>query len=386
MSAPPAADAGLYLHIPFCSAICPYCDFAVRADDAALRARFVTALEREMARHAGTSMVFDTIYLGGGTPSLLAPTQLATLLATARASLPIRPDARIFLEANPEDVDEASLAAWRQLGVATLSLGVQSLDPDELRFLGRHHSPEVARRSVRLAREAGFSTVSFDLIYGLPEQPLAAWQRNLEAAVALEPDHLSCYQLTLEPRTPFGNRHARGTLKALPEDQQGACFELAHTFLAAAGLPGYEVSNFTRSPAHRSQHNRKYWHHTPYLGLGPAAHSFDGRDRFWNERLLPRWQARLEAGQSPEAGRETLTPAQRALEALMLGLRTYDGIDLAAFQAHYAVDLEAQNRERLARLIGAGHLQRDGDHLRPTLSGLAIAEGMAAGLVLETTS
>lgn len=270
-----------------------------------------------------------------------------------------------------------SVRAWRELGVRFLSLGIQSFDAEALRFLGRRHTPEEARRSVELARAAGFDTVSIDLIYGLSGQTLEDWRRVLEEAVALEPDHLSCYQLTIHEGTPFGFRLARGKMTELPEESQGELFLFTHEFLRDAGIPGYEVSNFARSPEHRSRHNQKYWHHVPYLGLGPSAHSFSGNRRWWNERKINPYEARIEAGERPVAGSEELAPRDLALEAVMLGLRTVDGIDLDVYRDRYGVDLLKRNEPLVERLVREGLLRIEGGRLVPTLAGLAVTDSLA---------
>jgi oxygen-independent coproporphyrinogen-3 oxidase len=254
--------------------------------------------------------------------------------------------------------------------VRTLSLGIQSFDAEALAFLGRRHSPEQARRSVELARAAGFHTVAFDLIYGLPGQTPEDWRRTLETAVALEPDHLSCYQLTIHEGTPFGFRLARGKMAEAPEETQADLFLLTHTFLREAGWPGYEVSNFARSPEHQSRHNRKYWDHTPYLGVGPSAHSFSGHRRWWNERKINPYEARLDSRERPVAGSEELTAEDLALEALMLGLRTIEGIDLEQFRQRYGVDLI------MSRPLD-GLLNVENGRLVPTLEGWAVADTLA---------
>src|SRR5215218_8299567 len=292
------ASPGLYLHIPFCSAICPYCDFAVLTGGPERRAQFTDHLIREIGMWSsdlGPFQGMDTVYFGGGTPSALSPEQLGRIIEAAKTYLPVREDAWIFLEANPEDVTPESVLAWRDLGVRTLSLGIQSFDAEALAFLGRRHSPQQARQSVELARGAGFHTVALDLIYGLPGQSAEAWRRTLETAVSLQPDHISCYQLTIHEGTPFGFRLKRGKLAEAPEESQAELFLLTHSFLKDAGWPGYEVSNFARSPEHQSRHNRKYWDHTPYLGVGPSAHSLAAADassparRWWNVRDTPQW-------------------------------------------------------------------------------------------------
>lgn len=383
--------AGLYLHIPFCSAICPYCDFAVLTGGREARSRFAASLIAEAGLWREDAAAFgplDTLYFGGGTPTALEPDDLGRILEAVRAALPVRDDAWTFFEANPEDVTPESLRAWRGLGVRTLSLGVQSFDARALTFLGRRHGPEQARRSVLLAREAGFDTVSLDLIYGLPGETADGWRRTLEDAVRLAPDHLSCYQLTIHEGTPFGFRKERGRLAELPEPDQAERFLFTHAFLRDAGYPGYEVSNFARSPEHRSRHNQKYWYHTPYLGLGPSAHSFAyvaddisrKPKRWWNERKLGPYEARVAAGERPVAGGEDLTPEDMALEALMLGLRTADGIALGRYRERYGVDLEARNPGLIARLADEGLLAvltGEDRWLRPTLAGWAVADSLA---------
>jgi coproporphyrinogen III oxidase-like Fe-S oxidoreductase len=228
-----------------------------------------------------------------------------------------------------------------------------------------------------MARAAGFDTISIDLIYGLPDQPFEIWRRTLEQAVTLQPDHISCYQLTFHEGTPFGFRLAKGTMSELPEESQGEIFLFTHQFLRDHGYPAYEVSNFARSPGHRSRHNQKYWHHVPYLGLGPSAHSFSGTRRWWTERKLGAYEKRIEAGERPVAGSEELTGQDLALEALMLGLRTADGIDLNAFQKRYGVDLRKRNEPLVERLVREKLLRIEGDLLIPTLAGLAVTDSLA---------
>ncbi len=374
------AHPGLYLHIPFCSAICPYCDFAVLTGGPEKRRRFADHLISEISLWAPDRSAFagiDTIYFGGGTPSALTPEDLARILEAVRENLSVRDGARVSFEANPEDVNSESVQAWRDLGVRFLSLGIQSFDADALKFLGRRHDPEEARRSVETARAAGFDTISIDLIYGLPGQPFEVWKRTLEQAVALQPDHISCYQLTFHEGTPFGLRLARGKISELPEEKQAEVFLFTHEFLRGHGYPAYEVSNFARSPEHRSRHNQKYWHHVPYIGLGPSAHSFSGTSRWWNERKLGPYEKRIGNGERPIAGSEALTREDLALEALMLGLRTVDGIDLNEFLDRYGVDLRKQNEPLIERLVQEGLLRTEGNLLVPTLLGFAVTDSLA---------
>ncbi len=383
------ASPGLYLHIPFCSAVCPYCDFSVLKAGAAARRRFVEHLIAEVPlAAAGWSdpRPFDTVYFGGGTPSQLPPEDLASALQACRAHLAIAEDAWVFVEANPEDVTADACASWRRLGVRTLSLGVQSFSDEALRFLGRRHRSQDARAAVETALAAGFHTVSVDLMFGLPGQTAEAWQGDLAAALALGSDHVYCYQLTIHERTRFGVAARRGQLVEMPEPEQAALFELTHRLLADAGYAAYEVSNFARTPDHRSRHNRKYWDHTPYLGLGPSAHSLAITDtggspaarRWWNELRTPGWEARIAAGVPPVSDTEALGPVQLATEAVMLALRTTAGIDLAAFRQRFGVDLLAANAAVVDTLVADGRLILEGGRLVPTVSGLAVADGLAA--------
>lgn len=380
------SNPGLYLHIPFCSAICPYCDFAVLTGGPERRMRFAEHLISEISLWAPDRSTFegiDTIYFGGGTPSALAVNDIARILRAARENLSIQDDAWVSFEANPEDVNPESVRAWRDLGVRFLSLGIQSFDADALRFLGRRHTPEEARQSVETARAAGFDTISIDLIYGLPGQPFEIWKRTLEQAVALQPDHISCYQLTFHEGTPFGFRLAKGQMSELPEDAQGDIFLFTHEFLRDHGYPAYEVSNFARSPEHRSRHNQKYWHHIPYLGLGPSAHSFSGTRRWWNERKLGPYEERIKRGERPIADSEELTRKDLALEALMLGLRTADGIDLVEFQERYGMDLRKHNEPLVERLVRENLLRIEGGLLIPTLAGLAVTDSLARDFEID---
>jgi coproporphyrinogen III oxidase-like Fe-S oxidoreductase len=243
---------------------------------------------------------------------------------------------------------------------------------------------------VETALAAGFDTVSIDLIFGARGQTAEDWRRDLAAAVHLAPQHLSCYQLTIHEGTRFGVQAKHGLLSELPEDDQATLFELTHRFLADAGWPAYEVSNFARGQAHQSRHNRKYWDHTPYLGLGPSAHSLAAPPsrRWWNERGTPRWEKRLAAGERPIEAQELLGPKDLAAEALLLGLRTTAGINLDRFRARYGVDLLAANEALLNRLIDEGRVivhadSEGGRRLVPTLSGLAVADGLAAAFDLS---
>ncbi len=377
-----ARAAGLYIHVPFCTRVCPYCDFAVRTGTAARRAGYVERLVRELEAWRGAwTHPIDTVYFGGGTPSALAPEQLERILAAVSASLPRASATVVHVEANPEDATDEAIAAWSALGVGFLSLGIQSLDPARLAQLGRMHSPERARAAVRTARAAGIGTVSGDMMYALPGQSRDELARAVDDFAALELDHVSAYGLTIASGTPYERRRDAGALVELDEDDQADALELVHARLGASGYAAYELSNFHRPRAgrdHRSRHNLKYWTRAPYLGVGPSAHSFDGTRRWWNASSLPAWEAAIDRGARPIAGEETPSAQEQLLETVMLALRTSEGLDLDRVLAEHGVDLEALNAALMDRAVAEGQAIRDGRRFRLTPRGLAIADGLAA--------
>lgn len=378
---------GLYLHFPFCSRICPYCDFYVLTGDRDRRQIFVDHLINEIELCANNpwpefvdeapDQPFDTLYFGGGTPSLLTPNQLRSLLDSITQALPIKSRPWIGLEANPEDVDKEVLHAWQALGVNFLSLGVQSFDDRRLEFLGRAHGARRARESVALARQCGIETISVDLVYGLPGETLEDWQPEIATALELQPDHLSCYQLTIEPRTSFGFRHQRGRLIELSAEEQADRFVSTHQILEEQGFAAYEVSNFATSDHHQSRHNRKYWNHAPYLGIGPSAHSFASRHRWWNARKIKPYMEKIRTHQRPIDGCEELSQATACLEHLMLGLRTPGGVDFSSFPGDMGPAIRQANLKLIDDLLTGDLATLDDNRLRPTLAGLAVAESIA---------
>lgn len=313
---------GLYIHIPFCRSKCAYCDFYSLAQSEERMDAYVSALcssLRAAAPHAAGYLV-DTVYCGGGTPSLLGAQRLAELLQTAADCFPLAPDAEITFEANPESArDEAALRTLRDAGFNRISLGMQSADDSELRAIGRIHTARDTVLAIKAARRAGFDNLSLDLIYGLPEQTLERWQRSLDAAIALAPEHLSCYALKVEPGTPL---YAQRDTLALPDDDAQADMYLytAET-LAAKGYEHYEISNFAQ-PGYASRHNLKYWALSEYLGFGPGAHSDFGGRRFAVARDL----AAFLAGGSTYSEDSAIDARERVAERVMLGLRTARGI------------------------------------------------------------
>lgn len=367
---------GLYLHIPFCRTKCPYCAFFSVTDRKQVPA-FLAALAQEMALHRGAWPAFDTLYLGGGTPSALPPDALEEILAAVRTHFPLRPDAEITLEVNPGDLEGLDLRRVRGWGVGRLQVGVQSLDNGHLRFLGRRHTARQGRDMVSRAAAAGFPQIGLDLLYGLPGQERRAWQRDLETVASFPVTHLSCYQLTVEDGTPFRDAVQRGALCLPDEETQRAFFLETAEILEGEGFLQYEVSNFARGEDAVSRHNSKYWRHVPYLGLGPSAHSFDGLRRWWNGPDLEGYLHRLQAGCSPQGGEEVLTPEQRKLETLFLGLRTRRGVDLGGYRDRFGMDLLREKQRQLEPLLAEGFVSVRHGFLCPTRKGLAVADSLA---------
>ena len=326
----------LYVHWPFCLAKCPYCDFNSHVRESIDQGRFAAALRRELRFEAGRlgRRRLTSVFFGGGTPSLMAPATVAALLDDAAGLFDIDPDIEITLEANPTSIEAGRLRDIRTAGVNRVSVGIQSLDPAALQMLGRHHSAEEAVAALRLARDL-FPRVSFDLIYARPDQTLAAWQAELRAALAIVADHLSLYQLTIEAGTQFEARHRTGTL-VLPEPDLAAdLYAATGEACAAAGLLGYEVSNYA-VPGRESRHNLAYWRYQDYAGIGAGAHgrvTIDGALRATRRHRAPEiWAERVERDGHAMTEDTPVAQEDQAREALLMGLRLAEGIDLAGFQ------------------------------------------------------
>ncbi|MFN8647388.1 MAG: radical SAM family heme chaperone HemW [Gemmatimonadales bacterium] len=357
----------LYLHVPFCARRCSYCDFAIAVRREVPSRRFVDQLLREWRGWAATDRFppaapLATIYLGGGTPSLLDPAELARLLAALRADRPLAAGAELTLEANPDDVTPAVAAAWAAAGITRVSLGVQSFDPAVLTWMHRTHAAAQVPGSVRALRAAGITNLSLDLIYALPEALGRDWAADLDRALELAPDHLSLYGLTVESQTPLGRWVARGAALPPPEERYAAEFLAARERLTAAGFRHYEVSNYGR-PGREAVHNSAYWRRAPYLGLGPSAHSAVGAHRWWNRREYAAWGAALEAGATSVEAEERLEPEAVRVEDLYLGLRTDGGVEegslpgsLVQLWAHHGWARAAGGR---VCLTGEGWLRLD---------------------------
>jgi len=367
---------GLYIHIPFCLSKCPYCDFYSSTSISAVP-DFLDALCKEMEMYSTRFNPFDTVYIGGGTPSLLSPQQLKNILIKVKEKFNLLSNTEITIETNPADLNRSFLESMRESGINRINIGAQSFDEKVLDFLGRRHSVKQAISSVGASRKAGFHNIGLDLIYGVPGQDIESWLDTLKQAVAFSPEHISCYQLTLEAKTPLGIRVQAGEFPILGEELQHEFFIKTSEFLEGAGYLHYEVSNFARGKEHTSRHNQKYWDHSPYLGLGPAAHSFQWNQRWWNHRSLDQYLAAINAGNLPVEERETLTAEQLGLEALYLGLRTKKGISLQDFQKEYHYDLLAEKEKILSKLEEEGFISIQDGTLTPTQTGLAIADSLS---------
>ncbi len=363
---------GLYVHVPFCEAKCTYCHFAIdpRRPDSTRQDRYLRAVLTEMAdAEPGEA---DTLYFGGGTPSLMEAERLGRLVAAARARFRLPRDAEVTVEANPRDLEAGGYRALVAAGATRLSLGVQSFDDEVLREMGRHHAAQDSVRAVGLARAAGFDNVSLDLVLGWTGETRERWGRNLDTLLALEPEHLSLYLLEVEGRTVLAHRRRQGRLE-LPDDDLVADLYLETVDrLGASGLERYEISNFAR-PGFASAHNRKYWNDEPFLGLGMSAHSLrDGR-RWWNLDRYATYCRALEEGRTPVAGERILTARERAQEALFTGLRRREGVELAPIRQRYGIDPSAEWAGPLGEVAQAGLVETTGGRLRLTDRGMLLS-------------
>jgi len=368
--------SGLYIHIPFCRSKCSYCSF-YSTTSLGLIDDFLLALFTEMSFYGPLSGPLDTLYIGGGTPSVLTTRQIGSILEHVWQFFRFTENPEITVEINPADMSFRELKSLRLLGVNRISIGVQSFNDGILEFLGRRHTCSQARRTIADAGRAGFENVGIDLMYGMPGQDMPSWAETLEEAVSCEPEHLSCYQLTVDDDTPLGRRRRTGEV-LLPDDEgQYDFFLRTSAMLTGAGYIHYEVSSFARSDTFVSRHNSKYWNHSPYLGLGPAAHSLADNRRWWNKGSLSEYLEDIYAGKAPVASSETLSMKELHLEALFLGFRTRKGIHLQNFNKRFACDLLKEKVGTIKTLQDSGFLIIEDGYLRPTPSGLAVADSLS---------
>jgi oxygen-independent coproporphyrinogen-3 oxidase len=380
-------DAGLYVHIPFCVKKCPYCDF-YSITDRSLCPAFVDALISEMHMTRNQNLTFDTLYMGGGTPSVLDAKTIGKIIETARQSYEILPHAEITLEVNPGTVGLTQFEEYRCSGVNRINIGVQSFDPVNLQFLGRIHSGDDAHAAVTWARKAGFENLGLDLIYGIPNQTKKSWLRDLRLAIESEPRHLSCYMLSFEPGTLLYRDLQEDRLKPLAEPQVCEMFETTLEFLSDKGYVQYEISNFARASmnssglksaeCNRSRHNMKYWNFAPYIGLGPSAHSFLEPKRYWNCADVEKYIQDLNAETLPRAGEERLSMEQLMIEAIYLGLRQTTGILIDVFDKKFGVNFKAMFEEIITNLEARGLIELSQNRCALTCRGMLYLDSIAA--------
>ena len=367
-------DLALYVHWPFCVSKCPYCDFNSHVRAAVDQTQWRDALIADLAHEARATpgRRLSSIFFGGGTPSLMPPATVAALIDAAAAQWGFAADIEITLEANPSSVEAARFADLAAAGVNRVSLGLQSLDDEALHFLGRAHDAAEGLMALGTAQSV-FERVSFDLIYALPGQDSGAWQAELARALSFGTGHLSLYQLTIEPGTRFAAMAARGELARADPDASAGLYELTREMSAAAGLPAYEISNHAR-PGEESRHNLAYWRYRNYAGIGPGAHGRRGGRATQRHRKPENWLAALGRNGHGIAEEREIPPAELGVEALLMGLRLAEGIDLTRMD--FPLDVDA-----VARLSGQGLLARDGDRLRATPRGMLLLDAILAEIV-----
>jgi oxygen-independent coproporphyrinogen-3 oxidase len=382
MNENPEKSGGLYVHVPFCVRKCPYCDFYSSVDLAGVPV-FLDALKREMEMVGGTDQVYDTLYIGGGTPSVLEAEGLDHIIETAHRHLTIRGDVETTLEVNPGTISRASLAEYRRAGINRLNIGVQSFHGQNLQFLGRIHSVAEAASSIEWARQAGFDNIGLDLIYGLPGQDKKNWLGDLQRALETETEHLSCYMLTCESGTPLSRDVNSGRVQWPPDETVRELFDTTIDFLTTHGFLQYEISNFARtmndgSDPRFSRHNQKYWSLAPYTGFGPSAHSFIKPQRYWNHRSIETYVRQIKAGQLPIAEKEKLTREQMIIEAIYLGLRTTRGIDLDEFEQMFEMSFTNIFGRKITDLAKDDFIILSPTHCALTPRGMAYLDSIAA--------
>ncbi|MGB5218816.1 MAG: radical SAM family heme chaperone HemW [Smithella sp.] len=369
-------QSGLYIHIPFCLSKCGYCSFySIKSIN--LIPEYITALKKEISFYRHKFSSFDTIYIGGGTPSLLTTQQFIEIFTSIYKYFNIDPDAEITVEANPGDISLEYLIKLKGFGVNRLNIGVQSFNDKVLKFLGRRHSAKDALASIEAARESGFNNLGIDLIYGVHGLSIKLWKDTLQKAVSFNPEHISCYQLSLDDGTTLYKKYSLNDWHLPDENMELKLFLTTAEELENAGYIHYEVSNFARLDKFKSRHNQKYWQHAPYLGLGPGAHSFLDNKRWWNKAAVKTYLNEIAQDKMPVEDTETLSAEQLQLEALFLGLRTKAGIDLKLYKVKYGVDLIVDKEAIIDALIKDELVEFMDGFLRPTTRGMAIADSLA---------
>jgi oxygen-independent coproporphyrinogen-3 oxidase len=373
--------AGIYIHIPFCRKKCFYCDF-YKTTAVVKKPLFLQSLHREIDLRTGylAGEAVGTIYLGGGTPSVLTMDELNGIMDHLHRNFRVEEDAEITMEANPDDLSAEYLRELKQSGFNRLSIGIQSFSDGDLQRMNRRHSSVQAVHSVLEAAEAGFSSVSIDLIYGLPGLTLQQWEKNIRRAVKLPVNHISAYHLTYHEGTKFYDWLKAGQLRELPEDDSLAQFEMLMDITGEAGFEQYEISNFARDKAW-SKHNSSYWNGSKYLGLGPSAHSYDGDSRQWNVSNLDRYISSVDNG-NPDLEREILSETNKINDYLITRIRTVWGISLNDLEREFGEPVCRQVQQAAQSFLASGHLQQQGDVISLTRSGIMISDEIMLALVV----
>jgi putative oxygen-independent coproporphyrinogen III oxidase len=363
-------DAGIYVHVPFCLTRCGYCDFNAYAGLDGLRPTYQQALlrEAELSAPGWAGTPFVSVFLGGGTPTTMAPADLRALLVHLRDRFEVADDAEVTVEANPDTVDATSLAAVRDAGYDRLSMGAQSFDPAVLASLERIHQPASVRAAMSAARAVGYDNVNLDLIYGTEGETIDSWERTLHEAIGLAPEHISAYALTIEPATPLGRQVAAGTRETPDPDLQADMFGLACELLRDAGYRHYEISNWAK-PGYECRHNLGYWERRPYVGLGAGAHSYRDDVRWWNLRPPEAYIETVDRGELPIGGSESLDPSDAYLEEVFLKLRILEGVPASWFEP-----------DRYERFVTSGLLEDEFGQLVPTERGMLLLNELVLGL------
>lgn len=375
--------AGVYIHIPFCRSRCSYCDFATGLYETELAERYVRAVVSEIfqTREINRSRAIDTIYFGGGTPSLLSPAQADCILTAVNDCFEVAPNTEVTMEMNPGSVSREGLSAFRRLGINRASFGAQTFDDAELAKLGRAHNTADTFRTFHDLRDSGFDNVSFDLIAGLPGQSMLRWQTNVDSALELKPEHLSFYLLEVHAGTPLAEHIRRGIQPVPDDDLAGEMYELMLERADAAGYEHYEISNLCL-PGFDSRHNTKYWNGAPYFGFGCSAHSFDGANKRWsNLRDVTQYVDQVEVNGSAVIEERELSEAETRAEAVFLGMRLMSGVDVRQYRQLFGVDLRDEYREDLNRFEEAGLVEIDGDVIRLTRAGALLSNEVFAAFI-----
>jgi len=369
--------AGIYIHIPFCRKACHYCNFHFSTTASNIPAMVQAINTEARLRKDYLHTPVETIYFGGGTPSLLAIDNLRSILHTLHTLFAVMPGAEITLEANPDDITEVQLQEWKNAGINRLSVGVQSFFDEDLQWMNRAHNAQQAITSLEMATQL-FDNITLDLIYGTPTLTDEKWQQNFETAVRLNIAHLSCYALTVEPKTALDTMIQQHKKESVDPEKQARHFELLMQWSKEAGFEHYEISNFAQ-PGFRSRHNSSYWQGKSYLGLGPSAHSFNGKEREWNISNNALYLKSIEQGVVPSE-KETLTPTQQLNEYVMTSLRTVEGISIPYITEQWGTDIASAIKKDAAIFLAEGSMTASADNLMLTAKGKLLADGIAAEL------